>query len=267
MNTPRDYLGKKLRELRKQRGVTGQELALRIGYSQPGISKIEQGLLKPTEEVVSDICKALKVPSAERHRLLEETRLFLAEFSKWSIRSFDSAVESQKIVQEREARAKAFCFYNMQLVFGLLQTQDYMRAVFEAFGQWSPEDIEKAIAVRLKRQKIVTQTDKAFQFIIDERVLHPSICDRKVMREQVKALVAASRKPNIELRILPMDVKINALPMTSFAIFDASLVVVETLTHEMNIWTEPDVNRYVKAFAVIRESTLSVEETRKRLQA
>ena len=85
------------------------------------------------------------------------------------------------------------------------------------------------------------------------------------MREQLKALAAASRNPNIDLRVLPMGVKIDACPVTSFAVFDNSLVSVETLTHEMTIWTAPDIERYVAAFSVIREASLSVEETRKRL--
>ena len=131
--------------------------------------------------------------------------------------------------------------------------------------QWSTEEIEKAIAVRLKRQQVLTNTDKTFQLVLDERVLEPSVCDRRVMREQLKALAAASRNPNIDLRVLPMGVKIDACPVTSFAVFDNSLVSVETLTHEMTIWTAPDIERYVAAFSVIREASLSVEETRKRL--
>ncbi len=265
MDASRDYLGQRLRALRKQRGVTGQELAKMIGYSQSGISKVEKGLLRPTIEVVEQICKALKVPAAEKRLLIEQTRLFLEEFNKWSIRSFDSYAESQKIVQEREQRATLHRGYNIQLVFGLLQAPEYMRCVFRALAPTSATDIEEAIAHRIKRQKILHQSGRSFHYILDERALESNLCDRRVMQEQLAMLRAASMNSNLELRILPMGAPLSVCSMTNFAIFDNSLVTVETLTHELTIWTDPDVQRYIHTFSVIRDGALTVEESRKRL--
>lgn len=265
MDASRDYLGQRLRALRKQRGVTGQELAEMIGYSQSGISKVEKGLLRPTVEVVEQICKALKVPAGERRLLLEQTKLFLEEFNKWSIRSFDSYAESQKIVQEREQRSSLHRSYNLQLIFGLLQTPEYMRCVFNALAPTTDADREKAIAHRIKRQKILKQSGRTFQYILDERALAPDICDRRVMQEQIESLRVASTNSSLELRILPIGTPLSVCAMTNFAIFDESLVTVETLTHEFAIWTEPNVQRYIHTFSVIRDAALSVEDSRKLL--
>jgi len=236
-----------------------------IGYSQSGISKVEKGLLRPTVEVVEQICQALKVPAAERRLLLEQTKLFLEEFNKWSIRSFDSYADSQKIVQERELRATLHRGYNIQLIFGLLQTPEYMRCVFNALAPTTLPDIDKAIANRIKRQKILTQSGRRFQYILDERALEPNICDKRVMQQQISKLRMASENSALELRILPMGAPLSVCSMTNFSIFDDSLVTVETLTHELTIWTDPDVQRYIHTFSVLREAALSVEESRKRL--
>jgi transcriptional regulator with XRE-family HTH domain len=168
MSVSHDYLGQRLRALRKAKGVTGRELATMIGYSQSGISKIEKGVLRPTVELVEAICKALKVPGHEKRLLLEKTRLFLDEFNKWSIRTFDSVAESQKIVQVQESRAKLIRGYSMQVVFGLLQTREYMLSVFHALNQWDEVEIARAVTARIRRQEAVRNSDKRFQYILDE---------------------------------------------------------------------------------------------------
>jgi hypothetical protein len=140
-----------------------------------------------------------------------------------------------------------------------------MRCVFHALAPTSITDIEEAIAHRIKRQKVLHQSGRSFQYVLDERALESNLCNRDVMQEQLAMLRAASMNSNLELRILPMGAPLTACSMTSFAIFDESLVTVETLTHELTIWTEPDVQRYIHTFSVIRDAALSVEDSRKRL--
>jgi transcriptional regulator with XRE-family HTH domain len=267
MSVSHDYLGQRLRALRKAKGVTGRELATMIGYSQSGISKIEKGVLRPTVELVEAICKALKVPGHEKRLLLEKTRLFLDEFNKWSIRTFDSVAESQKIVQVQESRAKLIRGYSMQVVFGLLQTREYMLSVFHALNQWDEVEIARAVTARIRRQEAVRNSDKRFQYILDERALTPAFCSAEVLHKQIAALVASYDNAALDLRILPTTARAKVCPVTSFMMFDESLVTVESLTHELAIWTEPDIKKYEDTFQRLYKASLTPPESREFLRS
>lgn len=99
-------------------------------------------------------------------------------------------------------------------------------------------------------------------FVLDERVLTPTFCDKKVMIEQAHSLLAAMDMQNIEIRIVPISAAIPLCPMTSFAMYDDTLVTVETLTHEMTVWTDPDVKDYLFAFTTLREGSLPADKTK-----
>ncbi len=267
MTAPRDYLGQQLQRLRKAKGVTGRALADSIGYSQSGISKIEKGLLRPTVELVEEICKALKVTGTQKRLLLDQTRLFLEQFNQWSVRAFDSVAESQKIVQAREARATSIRGYNMQLVFGLLQTPEYMRSVFRALKQLGDEEIAHAVKNRIRRQKALLEGGKQFCLVLDERALSSNICSVDVMREQVEALASAADNPRLDLRLLPVGARTDVCPVTSFMIYDSSLVAVETLSHELVVWTESDILKYDRAFRGVHGASLSQNDSREFLRS
>lgn len=263
MNTPRDYVGRQLRALRKQKGLTGKDLADRIGYSQSGISKLEQGLLRPHPDVVRQICAALGLSAKETRRLVEQTHFFLDEYNKWAVRPLGSIAESQKIVQEREFRAREYRAYSMHVVNGLLQTHEYMQALFsQALHVRDESELAKAIAARSRRQKVLKHTEKEFHFVLDERALMPTYCERDAMVRQVGALLELISNSQIRLQILPLDARLFTCPVTAFVIFDEALVNVEALGHELTIWTEPDIQRYLQTFRLLQASALSEKESK-----
>jgi transcriptional regulator with XRE-family HTH domain len=262
MNTPRDYLGRQLRSLRKLKGVTGKELADRIGYSQSGISKLEQGVLRPHPDIIRQICIALGASSKDTRRLVEQTHFFLDEYSKWSVRALGSIAESQKIIEARESRATAYRAYSMHVVNGLLQTREYMQTLFsQALHVHDESKLAQAVSARTRRQNVLKQIDKEFHFVLDERTLTPTYCDQDVMRRQIEWLLTFTECSHIGVQILPANTRLFTCPVTSFVIFDGALVNVEALGHELTIWTEPDIQIYLQTFQVIQSSALSEKET------
>lgn len=259
MATTRDYLGRKLKDLREQRGLTGRELARLINYSQAGVSKVERGLVRPSYKLVQLICEALHLPKAQQRRLLEDTKLFLDEFDKWTLDSLSSVSEAQRIIGQREARAKVCKHFAMSSVPGLLQTQAYMEAILNSLNVLSQKEILEAVQLRLARQELLFQVGRTFYFVLDERALIPAFCDPQTMLHQIEHIRSLVVRKNVSIRIIPLGARYAACPVTSFVIYDDALVSIESLNHELNIWTESEVSEYVDVFSALASSALSAD--------
>jgi transcriptional regulator with XRE-family HTH domain len=101
-----------------------------------------------------------------------------------------------------EIRSSMLRTYEPLLVPGLLQSEEYARALLVAVQTVS--DIDAALETRLDRQKILTQENPPLlRAILDEGVLDRPVGGPKVMREQLARLVEASRLQNVAIRVVP----------------------------------------------------------------
>jgi hypothetical protein len=109
------------------------------------------------------------------------------------------------LVSEREA--KKLRWFEPLLVPGLLQTEDYARAVFSTRFGVTDEEIQEQVAARIKRQEILARDNPpALWVIVDESVLHRPIGGRYVMREQVGHLIQAARRPHVSVQVISSSV-------------------------------------------------------------
>ncbi len=107
-----------------------------------------------------------------------------------------------------EGAASLIRSYEPHFVPGLLQTEDYARAVLEsgAVGQTSPEEIERHVALRMQRQELLTRPDAPRLWVVmDETVLRRPAGGPEVMRAQADKLLEAARLPNVTLQIAPFS--------------------------------------------------------------
>lgn len=266
MPTPRDYIGKRIRQLRRSKNMPGRDLAAAIGYSQSNISKIEKGLIKPNLSLIDEISVALRLNKNERSLLREQTRLFLDEYSKWSVDALSSISHAQKIVEARERNVVTHRCYEMTVIPGLLQTADYMECLFRALNLSDPDRLSEAIKNRQKRQKILARSNARFQFLIDERCLLPCYCDAPIMATQLDHLLALSHHKNISIRIIPFKARLISCPVTSFTMFDDLMVSVEALTHAFNLWTDSEVKEYLSVYLSLQDAALSAEKSRELIE-
>ncbi|MGA2828989.1 MAG: helix-turn-helix transcriptional regulator [Streptosporangiaceae bacterium] len=195
--TPRQVFGAMLRYYRERAGLGRPELARQISKSVSLIQAIELGQRAPTAEVTEDLERVLPSDGALT-RLREEIgdSLGYGAYPSW----FEDWLAS-----EREA--KKLRTFEPMLVPGLLQTEDYARAVFSARFGITDEEINEQVAARLKRQEILAREEPpALWVILDEAVLRRPVGGRYVMREQVNHLIEAAKRPHVSVQVISSSV-------------------------------------------------------------
>ena len=209
--SPRQVFGGMLRYYREQAGLSRAELARQINKSVSLVQAIELGQRAATPDVAEDLEAALATGGALR-RLRAEIgdglgyQVFPAWFQDWAI---------------KEAEAATLRWFEPLIVPGLLQTEDYARAIFRTRFKITSDEIEERVAARMRRQQVLTRDDPAALWVIlDEWVLRRPVGGRHVMLEQANRLIDAARQPHIVIGILPAGTGAHEGVTGAFALAD-----------------------------------------------
>src|SRR6266540_3780358 len=111
--------------------------------------------------------------------------------------------------------------YEVQFVPGLLQTEDYARAVITHGNPAAPaEEIERRVSLRMKRQQLLTRSDAPPQLwaVVDEGALRRRMGSPAVMGAQLERLIKVSELPNVTLQVLPFHAGAHAAEAGAFTI-------------------------------------------------
>lgn len=261
----RRRLAAELRRLREGAGLTIEDVAARLECSGSKISRIETNQVGCTPRDARDMLDLYGVPADRADALVQLARDGRRK-GWWHAYSdvFTGAFVGL------EAEAESLHAYQALLVPGLMQTQDYMRAVFRA--SW-PEDTEAATEQRVKgrllRQELLRDPDPPrYWVVVDEAVLCRPVGGVDVMRAQLEHLVKlASSLPHITVQVLPFAAGAHAGMEGAFLILgfpeqaDPDVVYVENTT-AMGYLEEPsDVDRYRLMFDHLRAAALSPDDT------
>lgn len=172
---PSEFLIWELRRRRTMEGLTQEEWATRINYSAQHVSSIELGNRRALPDY-------LKLVDREFGTSLEA---FYEEFVR---NEADPVWLREWIIYEQQARALRWCEFAW--VPGLLQTEEYARAIFGADGRLTADEIERRVTDRMSRQRILYGDDPPqLTAIIDEGILRRPVVGPAVMREQLFHLV------------------------------------------------------------------------------
>jgi uncharacterized protein DUF5753 len=152
-----------------------------------------------------------------------------------------------------ESAATLIRTYEGQLVPGLLQTEDYMRAVIGgAHLAESPEEAERRVALRVSRQRLLERPGAPRLWaVVDEAALRRPVGGPKVMRGQLERLMDAAKLANVTLQILPFDAGAHPAMVGAFSILRFAdqelpdIVYVEHLTNALYLDKREDVNDYL----------------------
>ena len=197
--TPEGVFGSELRFYREQAGLTqGSGIAARVNVSHDVISKIETGSRPPARDFPERLDA---VPELDTRNAL--TRLWKRLSKAARHRAYPGWFGPWPHI---EADATALRSYEPLLVPGLLQTQDYARAILRgAQAEASNDDIDQQVAARLERQGILARDNPPHLWVvIDEGVLHRTIGDAKTMLDQLWH-VARSERPKVSVQVVPFD--------------------------------------------------------------
>jgi hypothetical protein len=169
-----------------------------------------------------------------------------------------------------EGEAVLISEWEAQVMPGLLQTDEYARAVIEAgVGVDESETIQHRLALRMARQAVLTrEPPPTLRVVLDEAVLHRVVGGPEVLHRQLGRLAEASRWPGVELLILPFSAGAHAGQTESFMVLEfepgsrAPVVHIEGLTGGLFRVKPSEVEVYQRALGDLRERALSAEESR-----
>lgn len=264
--TRRRQLGATLRKLRARKGMTLEEAGRLVQVSKATVSRYEtqQGPVK--WPVVDALCREYGASEAERLALVA-----LAKDAKqqgWWNSFADSIPESMNLLLTLEDEAVREDHFACLYVPGLLQTRGYTEAVQNASEmRLSPEEIERLVDIRMKRQEILSRAKPPHLWaILDESVVRRVVGSTEVMSEQLEHLLQANRSPDITLQVLPFAKGAHSAAMGSFVILGAtepSLDVVYVDIHVGSLFMEKneELERYRLAFDYLRAQALDMAAT------
>jgi len=250
----RMLLGVHLRRLREAKGVTREAAGYEIRSSESKISRMELGRVGFKERDVSDLLTLYGVTDqVQRDTLLGLARE--ANTPGWWHRYGDLLANWFQPYLGLEAASALIRTYEVQFVPGLLQTEDYARAVIMlGHGSAKAEDIERRVSVRMARQQLLTRPNPPQLWaVVDEATLKRPIGGAKVMRAQIEALIDATRLPNVQIQVIPFEAGGHAAAGGAFTILRfrepdlPDLVYLEQLTSALYLDKREDVDEYALA--------------------
>lgn len=265
----RMLLGSQLRRLREARGITREAAGYSIRASESKISRMELGRVSFKTRDVEDLLTLYGVDDeAERESLLSLARE--ANVAGWWHSYSDVLPSWFPTYVGLEGAAHLIRVYEVQFVHGLLQTEDYARAVVRrGMRGASAEDVERRVALRLERQKhLLGDHAPEFHIVLDEAALHRPYGDREVMRGQLRHLIEVSERPNVRLQVMPFGFgghsgESGAFTLLSFPESDLSDVVyLEQLTSALYLDKREDVAQYEHALKELQQDSPGPEESR-----
>lgn len=200
----RILVGAQLRRLRESKGLTREQAGYRIRASESKISRLELGRVSFKDRDISDLLELYGVEDdTQREALIALARE--ANSPGWW-HSYDDVLPNwfQTYVGLEEA-ATLIRSYEIQFLPGLLQTEEYARAVVAAGApKATAEETERRVHLRITRQKILHRpSPPAFWAVVDEAALHRPIGGSKVMKQQVEHLLDLMSLQNVTLQVMP----------------------------------------------------------------
>jgi len=245
----RIMLGGQLRRLREAAGITREAAGDAIRASQAKISRLELGRVGFKERDVADLLTLYGVADeSERQEFLALGRR--ANTPGWWHKYGDVLPGWFETYLGLEQAASLIRTYNLQFIPGLLQTEDYARAV-TLLGHVDADEIDQRVELRLKRQRILTQDGAPRLWaVVDEAALRRPVGGPAAMRAQLSHLIEMTGFPNVTLQVVPFRFGGHAAAGGPFTILRFAapdlpdIVYLEQLTSALYLDKRGDVERY-----------------------
>ncbi|MEO3860309.1 helix-turn-helix transcriptional regulator [Acrocarpospora sp. B8E8] len=244
-----EAVGIRLRDLRRDAGLTGRELAVACEWPPSKVSKLELGRQAPTEADVRDWCLACRVPS-EIADLIAAVRSLNAQYMDWRRSLQTGTKRRQKANLAAYERASLIRAWEPVVVPGLLQTAAYARGVLSTVIDFHgiPNDLEEGVQARLDAQEVLGHKRRRFLFLLGQSALFANVGGAATMTEQLRHLAQVARSQRISLGIVPMTAPYTVPRNNAFTVYDSDSVTVATYTAELTLSQQHEVAVYEKAF-------------------
>ncbi|MFF5140674.1 helix-turn-helix domain-containing protein [Streptomyces sp. NPDC013157] len=245
--------GRQLKLFRERAEMDRAKLGSLTGYSVSTIAAFEQGRRIPPPRFIDQADEVLKAGGVLGASKEEVARAQYPSFFRDAARL--------------EAEAVELHLYANQAVPGLLQTEEYARAIFMMMRPPMDDDlIEQRVSARLARQEILSGRDAPLaSFVIDEAVLKRPIGGREVLRGQLEHILLTGERRNIEIQVMPLDREENAGmagPFTLIETKEGRRIAYAEVQNVSRLQTERERVRALEAkYGILRAQALTPRES------
>ncbi|MFK0157197.1 Scr1 family TA system antitoxin-like transcriptional regulator [Streptomyces sp. NPDC090493] len=245
--------GQTMKTLRLRAGLEREELGRRIGYSASTVASFEQGRRIPSPRTIDKADEAL---GAEGLLTVWREQVERAQYPVF----FQGMAKLEKEAIELLA-------YDTLMVKGLLQSEEYMRAVLAMRRPpLDHETIEQRVTARLARQDIFDRKPAPLlSFVMDESVLRRPLGGKDVLRGQLEHLLLIGQKRNVEIQVMPLDCEESAGvdgPFTVVTRDDGKKFAYTEAQGASTLQTDPQQTALAAArYGIIRSQALTPRES------
>jgi transcriptional regulator with XRE-family HTH domain len=261
-------LGAQFRRLRQAAGLTPEQAGYEIRASRSKISRLETGQVGFKARDITDLLTLYGVTDEqEQSRILDLTRQsgqpdWWAQYSGVLPDWFENYLGL-------ESASSAIRSFELQFVYGLLQTADYARAVTQlGHAAASAAEIEQRVELRLRRQDLLTRPNRPrIWSIMDEAVLRRPVGGPAVLRAQLRRLAEVAKVPRVTVQIVPFARGGHAGAGGAFSVLRfgeqdlPDVVYVEQLTSAVYLEQRPDVEHYLAVMDQLSGQALTPADT------
>jgi transcriptional regulator with XRE-family HTH domain len=258
-------LGRRLRDMRNQHGLTVEDVADRLLCSATKISRLEAGMRLPSLRDIRTLCEVYRLDersAAEFMALAKESRTL-----GWWIKYDDLRLNPYFGLEQA---AIAITSYTMYYIPALLQTEDYARAIINAIApRIDPAMRQQRIEARLRRQQLLEERSRPhYRVLIDEAVLRRRVGGSSLMAGQLDKLLASIHSGKVIAQIIPFDAGAHPAQDSNFILYEfeeesnqSPVVFVEGLRANQYLEKSADIARYREALIDLSELALNAQDS------
>lgn len=261
----REAVARRLRDLRREAGLTVKELAAACGWHHAKTSRVENALTAPSARDIRAWCEATGA-AGQAQDLIVQSLNAESMYREWR----HQVRNGLRQLQEGSARlfqdTELFRVYSATLVPGLLQTEGYAAGVLTSAARFRDvpvDDSAAAARARVERSRVLYEPGRRFVLVMEEAVLRCRMADEDAMAAQLGFLLTAGALPAVSLGIIPMTAtERTQWPRETFHAYDDKLVSVELVSARVRISQPSEIALYLKAFEELRATAVYGAEAR-----
>jgi transcriptional regulator with XRE-family HTH domain len=251
----REGVALRLRNLRREAGLTVVELAGLCGWHHSKTSRIENAVTAPSVKDIRAWATACGAAD-QADDLVAQALTAESMYSEWRHQARRGMKQMQDSMVQFFRDTSVFRIYSSTLVPGLLQTEGYAAALLHqiaGFRGIPVNDGAAAARARVERSGVIREPGHHVVLLVEEAVLHYQVGDGDAMAAQLGYLLTAGALPQVSLGIIPMAARDRGhWPVETFHMYDDALVSVEFLSAEVTIQQPSEIALYLKAFERLR---------------
>ena len=247
--------------------MTQEDVSERTGKDRSTLYRLENAQQRPQRSTLIQLLDLYRIEEPRRGELLALLREAGQRGWLQQYRSELPEVYSDYIGFEDEARS--ISSYQSLLIPGLLQSEDYAKALLHGTLPYaSQEEIENRVTARMARQALLDREEAPRLWaIMDEAVVRRQVGGREVMRTQFARLREAAAQPNVTIQVIPFDAGPHPGMDGAFVVLefpdpaDQSIVYTESAAGGLFLEEEVELRRYMLIFEHLRAAALRPDET------